>query len=555
MTEDTGPRTVPDLLKTSGGRTGRRVAARQAVVEGRRHRLRRGLAALLTLVLAFSAALAAYYVGLFFYLDRSIERVDALDTDSAAIIAADAQAADDNYLIVGTEGVGTQERVTSALMAHIAEGGERAVLVSLPLTAFVDVPACAPESDPAARPADPYGGSLGSAFDSGGGAACLVRTVQQLSGVLINHYVEIDLERLPGMVSALDGVDVCLPESLVVDGELTVPAGGSLITGSQVRTLLDDDTELEDPTGQQVNDRQRLLLTATVREALRLGNLANPGVISQFVSEAANGLTLDPTTTLGELKDLGDKLAEFTSQDTSQTAVPLTEVNYVPEGTDDSYALIDELASRQMFQAIIANMELPPPPGSPQPEGEAGETGAPTPTGEPAPTAQPAPSEDPAPSAESTAQTTPVPTYNPAALTVPPSEITLNVFNGVGTVGLASGAADQLTAQGFSVDRIENQITGDTQSVVRYPPELVEAARTVAAAVPGSVLAPGPAGTAIIDLVVGSSFEAVVPVTVPPLTAGPPAPGPTEPIEPPASTEPTAPTTVVAQARPEACMP
>lgn len=490
----TGPITVTDLLAKSGQlpvrKSGRRVAARQAVVKVRRHRVRRFFAALLTLLLALLASAVAYYVGLFFYLDRTVDRVDALAVDSPGIMSGQAQDEADNFLIVGTEAAGSDVRVTSALIAHLAPQRTGAVLVSLPLTALIDVPACPTGAERLL--ADPYGGSLASSYETAG-AGCLVRSVQQLSGMRINHYVQLDLDRLPDMVAALDGVPVCMPTD-VGTGPAAAPAGLSVLDADQVRALLAEVDADQDPTGALATDRQRLLLASTLSEALRLHNLANPIVLTRFVTEAADGLTLDPGTTLGELKDLGDMLGEFTAGDTVQTSVPLAEVAYQPVGSEQSYALIDDVASRGMFSAIISEASLP---GPAEPGAPVGSTGTPTAGTTP------------------TASTVPPPVPDPNALTVPPQQITVNVFNGIGTPGLASDAAAGLTEQGFAVGVIENQITGDRESVVRYPPELLAAARTVAAAVPNSVLQEGATTGGVIDLIVGSSFDAVIPVDIP----------------------------------------
>ena len=511
----TGPLSVPDLLAKSGQsgrRSGRRIAARQAVVDVRRRRVRRSFAVLLTFLLALLASAAAYYVGLFFYLDRTIDRVAALALDAPGIMSPQAQDAADNFLIVGVEPTGAEVEVTSALIAHLEPGRDRAVLVSLPLTALIDVPAC-PRGGQSLL-TDPYGGSLASSYTTAG-AGCLVRSVQQLSGMRMDHYVQLDVDRLPPMVDALGGVPVCLPANLSRAG---MSAGSSVLDADQVRALLTKADADQDPTGQLATDRQRLLLASTLHEALRLGNLTNPIALTGFLNEVANGLTLDRGTTLGALKDLGDKLGEFTPGDTVQTSVPLAQVAYEPVGTDQSYALIDDLASRAMFAAIIDESDLPSPPDSAAPSDPADAPATP----EPAPTGT-------------------APVADPNLLTVAPQQVTVNVFNGIGTPGLASDAAAALSGQGFTVGEIENQITGSFESVVRYPPELVEAARTVAASVPNSVLQEGTAG-GFIDLVVGSSFSGVVPVVI---SEVPPAPE--SPESPTASPTPTAPPPLPAQ--------
>jgi len=449
---------------------------------------------MLTMLLALLASLAAYYVGLFFYLQRAIDRVDALVVDAAGIISPEAQEAADNFLIVGTETIGTDEQVTSALIAHLVPGRDGVVLVSLPLTALVDVPACPRGSEPLL--ADPYGGSLASSYATAG-AGCLVRTVQQLSGMRMDHYVQFDLERLPGMVDALGGLPVCLPGEMTSGARSDASAGASVLDADQVRALLTDVDADQDPTGQLVTDRQRLLLASTFREALRLENLANPIAMTGFINEAANGVTLDLGTKLGELKDLGDKLGEFTAGDTVQTSVPLARVVYQPIGSAQRYALIDDVASREMFLAIISDRSLPDPPDPADPPDPPDPTDPPDPSAVPSETAPP-----------------PVPTPDPNVLTVAPQQITVNVYNGIGTPNLATDVAAALSAQGFVIAEVENQVTGAAESVVRYGADQLEAARTVAAAVPISVLQEGATAGGFIDLVVGSSFTGVLPVVI-----------------------------------------
>lgn len=500
----TGPITVTDLLAKTGQSprrtSGRRIAARQAVLRGRRHRVhrhrvRRFFAVLLTFLLALLASAAAYYVGLFFYLDRTVERVDALAVDSPGIMSPQAQDGADNFLIVGARTSGSDVHLSSALIAHLAPDRDGAVLVTLPLTALIDVPACPDGEEP--RLADPYGGSLASSYDTSG-AGCLVRSVQLMSGLRINHYVQLDLGRLPSMVDALGGVPVCLPAA--VTGQMTAPAGSSVLDADQVSSLLEDVEAGQDPTGELTTDRQRLLLASTLREALRVHNLANPVVLTHFLNEAANALILDPATTMGELKDLGDKLDQFTAGDTVQTSVPLAQLGYRPVGTHESYSLIDDAASRGLFSAIISDAALP-------------ESGATVPSdalpAEPTGPAGPA-----APTDETLTETPAPPAPDPNALTIAPQDITVNVYNGIGTPGLASRAADGLAAQGFAIAAIENQVTGDRNSIVRYAPDQLQAARTVAAAVPSSELQEGTTTGGAIDLVVGSSFDGVIPVVI-----------------------------------------
>jgi hypothetical protein len=109
----------------------------------------------------------------------------------------------------------------------------------------------------------------------------------------------------------------------------------------------------------------------------------------------------------------------------------------------------------------------------------------------------------------------------PEALTVPPAAVTVDVLNGTGTTGLAATVADLLRGQGFAVGTVGNEPGTVNESVVRYGAGVLQQARTVAAAVPGSVLQPSDSIGNAVQLVIGPGYSTVVPVEI----GGPPADG------------------------------
>ncbi|WP_324278477.1 LCP family protein [Blastococcus brunescens] len=95
--------------------------------------------------------------------------------------------------------------------------GDRAVLVSFPPTALVDTPAC---RTPDGSLRSPVTEAFATALLEGG-PGCMVRAVQQLSGLRVDHYLGVDLADLPGMVDALGGVPVCVIPSQATDAAAT----------------------------------------------------------------------------------------------------------------------------------------------------------------------------------------------------------------------------------------------------------------------------------------------------------------------------------------------
>src|SRR3712207_7819049 len=131
---------------------------------------------------------------LFPYTTLFRSRVDALAVDGPEVLAPALQEGAETYLVVGS-GVPDQTGAASVatLLATVAADGESAVLVSFPLTAMVDTPACrTPGGDLRHPTTEAFASSLLE-----GGPSCMVRAVQQLSGVRVDHYLGVDLARLP----------------------------------------------------------------------------------------------------------------------------------------------------------------------------------------------------------------------------------------------------------------------------------------------------------------------------------------------------------------------
>src|SRR3954453_22084483 len=129
-----------------------------------------------------------------------MHRVDALVTDGPEVLAPQLQQSAQTYLVVGTGLPGRSgPAAVSALIARVSGHGSHAVLVTVPPTALADTPTCR-DGEGDVRPAvtEPFASAL---LD--GGPSCLVRSVQQLTGLRVDHYLALDLGELPGMVDAL----------------------------------------------------------------------------------------------------------------------------------------------------------------------------------------------------------------------------------------------------------------------------------------------------------------------------------------------------------------
>jgi LCP family protein required for cell wall assembly len=404
---------------------------------GRRRLLRLGTA--LALVLG---VVVLYHLALYFYIDQKIGRVRALATDGAEILAPQLQAGTQNYLVVGT-GVPARTGPASVTVqiVSVSANGKRAVLVSVPPTAMGDTPLC---RTPAGALREPVTEEFASSLLHGG-PACLVRAVQQLSGLRIDHYLGVDLAKLPGMVDALGGVPFCtVPSASSSAAALPPPPGLSTLTGRTAAGFLRPGTVDPDSTGAAVAERSQRLLTATLRSALTVGSLADPVRLARFLSRAADALTVDDQTTLGDLRVLGGSLGSLSGDAVQRVGLPVAKVGYVPAGAQRPFSVLDGPASRALFDAVIGSTRLPPEATRPD------DAASPSPA---APSAAAAP--------------TPIKTQ-PAPIA--PGAVTVDVLNATARAGLAGKVADALRGQGFVVGTVGNSTSTVSASTVPERP-------------------------------------------------------------------------------------
>ncbi|SDP63334.1 transcriptional attenuator, LytR family [Klenkia soli] len=397
-------------------------AERRAAMSPLRRRLGRSAVAIGVLV----GLVGAFYVGLYFYADRSTDRVAALTPGAPEVLAPQLQVDETTWLVLGTGGPGAEGpgAVTTQLL-RVADDGDSAVLLDVPPTALVDTPECrTPDGDLRQPVTEPLADALLQ-----GGPSCLVRAVQQLSGLRVDHLLDVDLGA----------------------GQ----AAGSAACPTDALPVAD------------------------------LAMLANPVRAASVLLDAAGDLTLDHDTTLADLRSLGATLRDLPAGALQRTSVPVARVGYVPTGGTTAQVLLDGAGNRDLFDAVIRTGALP----------EVADDAAAT-----------------------TAATTVAPEAD-ASVTLAPSAVTLTVLDATGdttdpTTGAGATAAAALQAQGFVVGQVALEPARVATSVVRYAPEAVEQARTVAAAVPAAVLEPSDAVGGGVQLVVAAPDLAVQPVAV-----------------------------------------
>nr|WP_281065167.1 LCP family protein [Brachybacterium sacelli] len=166
----------------------------------RRSRIPRPVRLGATLLVLVLVIVVGWGAGLVLWADSRIEHVDALSEaentpGTTYLIAGSDRRGGDSVGDDGTEGA----RTDTIMLLHKAPGGN-SYMVSLPRDTLVDIPG--------------YGGYKLNAAYSFGGAPLLVETVEDFTGLAVDHYVEIGFDGVSGMVDAVGHVNLCIDQDV-----------------------------------------------------------------------------------------------------------------------------------------------------------------------------------------------------------------------------------------------------------------------------------------------------------------------------------------------------
>jgi LCP family protein required for cell wall assembly len=450
-----------------------------------------------TLAIRVAAATAAILVfvatgvawGFKSWVDASSQQVDALDPNSKDIQDAAKQRGDENFLMVGSDtragaeaedGVGNEKEIVGArsdtvMIAHIPANRERAVVVSFPRDLEVRRPACegwdpktgdyTGEQKPAADQA-----KLNTAYQVGG-PKCVTKLVQQLSGLMINHFVGIDFHGFKGMVDAVRGVQVCVEQPLKDDvlGTVVPQAGKNVtLTGDQALNFV----RARHVQGDLTSDygrikRQQRFLSSLLRKAMSSEVLLDPGKLTNFV-EAFSKSTFGDNIGVDQMITLGQSLQGIAAGKVTFITVPT-----VGEANDNGNEDLRVEDTKSLFRAIREDTPLP------------GESGG-------------------------TQQLKSEPLLQKQG-PIDPQTIKLQVFNGGNpTGGIAGTTADQLAEFGYQIVWVDASPEKVKNTVIKYAKGREAQAQTLKASVPDAELVEDPSLAGAIQLIIGPGFDGKV---------------------------------------------
>jgi LCP family protein required for cell wall assembly len=183
------------------------------------------------------------------------------------------------------------------MIIHIPADRKWAEVMSIPRDSWVNIPACEMGDGQMSAPTQ---FKINEAFAIGNldgnhtalGIACTVKTIEQDTGIYINHFIAVNFTGFENMVAALGGVYECNPTPINdPNSNLHLAAGTHLLTPAQALGYVRARYTLGDGSDLERIGRQQAFMSSLVSRVK--SELLDPIAIYRFLDAATKSLTID----------------------------------------------------------------------------------------------------------------------------------------------------------------------------------------------------------------------------------------------------------------------
>lgn len=291
-------------------------------------RVRRALTAILA-ILALAAVLA------YFWVEHRITHVDALSGaantpgETYLIVGSDSR---EGWMDDGTEGA----RTDTIMLVHHPENGP-AALISIPRDSYVDIPGHDPNK-------------INAAF-AFGGPQLLVQTVEQLTGLTVDRYLEVGFLGVEDVVNALGGIELCY-DADVNDPYSTLVWRAGCHESDGATALAFSRMRYADPLGDiGRTQRQQQVVSAVANKALSSSVLLNPLKLRGVADAGLKSFRVNDGTHAYDLAQMARVINAARGANAVAGTPPIASLDYRVDGVG-STVLLDPDTSADFWIAI-----------------------------------------------------------------------------------------------------------------------------------------------------------------------------------------------------------
>ncbi|HET9168016.1 MAG TPA: LCP family protein [Actinospica sp.] len=194
----------------------------------------------------------------------------------------------------------------TAFLVHLAADRQWSEVVSIPRDLEVARPDCQSRFNPSVT----VPGADQDMFDAAmnyGGPACAVATVEQMTDIRVDHFVELTFNAFEQLTDAVGGVTVCIPPPGIDDPNysgLVMSAGLHTISGDTALEFIRDRHGLSLGMDTQRIQMQQMFMTSLFDKLTANGTLEDPITLYNIANAVTGNITVDPA-----LDDIGTMIS------------------------------------------------------------------------------------------------------------------------------------------------------------------------------------------------------------------------------------------------------
>ncbi|MEV8589460.1 LCP family protein [Streptomyces sp. NPDC051180] len=244
-------------------------------------------------------------------------------------------------------------RSDTAMVVHVYEGHKKASVVSIPRDTLVTRPGCT----------DGEGGTVAgerrAMFNTAyevGGPACAVKTVESMSGIRMDHYIEVDFSGFKKLIDTLGGVEITTTQAIKdTKSHLDLAPGTHTLDGEQSLGLVRTRKSVGDGSDLGRIQLQQAFMKAFIDQVKDVGVLTNPKKLLDLADAATKAVTPDSELdSVQELMGFAKGLSGIGAQNVHMITLP---VEYDPR--DPNRVVPLEAESRQVWKALKGDLPIP----------------------------------------------------------------------------------------------------------------------------------------------------------------------------------------------------
>ena len=318
----------------------------------------KSLSVLAVVALLLVAGCSAYAL----YLNRQLDKVPKIAYDRQVLVESERPVREPvagkamNILLAGTDNGSSGATLSDAVNAgkwkpgsfrsdtvmvvHLDAARRNVYVVSIPRDSWVLI--------------DGIGMSKLNAAFSYGGPSLLVKTVEQLTKLRIDHLAMIDWAGFKDLTTALGGVQVYIPQTFYDSSQKREWKKGYQTLAGQdalqyVRTRYDLPSENGDFG--RIN-RQLNFLRQVLHDAMSSGTLTNPIRLANVLRAVTSNLTVDDGFSTADMRSLALQLRGIGSKGVTFMTAPLKKDPYGTSPDGQSIVLLDKREGAALWRSM-----------------------------------------------------------------------------------------------------------------------------------------------------------------------------------------------------------